>query len=101
MQKVVIYEASVDLKWTVFGLKWLKMSQNEGWAMKMIEKELKIRNCLKNILIMDHIDTFDLMRVERAAEPISFNNFVFFVLFLSSSVPRLHFGVFLAILDQK
>ena len=70
------------------------MTQNEAWAMKMIEKELKIRNYLKNILKMDHIDTFDLMKVERAAEPISFNNFVFFVFFLSSPLPKLHFGIF-------
>ena len=70
------------------------MTQNEAWAMKMIEKELKIRNYLKNILKMDHIDTFDLMKVERATEPISFNNFVCFALFLSSPLPRLHFGVF-------
>ena len=101
MQKVVIYEASVDLKWTVFGLKWLKMTQGEAWAVEMIEKELKIRNCLKNISKMDHIDTFDFLKVERAAEPISFNNFVFFVLFLSPPLPGLHFGVFGAVLDQK
>ena len=94
MQKVVIYEASVDLKWTVFGLKWLKMTQNEAWAMEMIEKELEIRNCLKNISKMDHIHTFDPMKVERAAEPISFNKFVIFVLFLSSPLPKLHFGSF-------
>ena len=64
------------------------MTQNKAWAMKMIEKELKIRNCLKNILIMDHIDTFDLMRVERAAEPISFNNFGVFCPFSIISIAK-------------
>ena len=70
------------------------MHQNEAWAMEMTEKERKIQNCLKNIPKMDHIGTFDFVKVERADEPISFNFFVFFILFLSSPLPRLHFGAF-------
>ena len=47
------------------------MAQNEAWAMEMMEKELKIRNCLKKISKMVHIDIFDLIKAERAYEPIS------------------------------
>ena len=96
MQKVVIYEASVDLKWTVFGLKWLKMTQNEAWAMEMTEKELKIQNCLKNIPKMDHIDTFDFMKVERADEPISFNFFCIFHSFSIISIAQASFWCILS-----
>ena len=60
----------------------------------MTEKELKIQNCLKNIPKMDLIDTFDFMKVERADEPISLNNFCIFRSFSIIFIARLHFGAF-------
>ena len=44
---------------------------------------------------------FKVMKTEGASEPISMLDFVFFVLFLSSPLPKLHFGAFWAILDQN